>query len=501
MVPGKGPRRTTLGTIEEFNKRWDSIAKTLTYNRMIEAGHTPVEAAWEARRYGGAPDYSHMGTDMPALNLAFMFLNAKVQYETRLFSALADKERLPHMAGFIAASTIATLALWEHNHSQRDKDGNLLWNKVPVNDRERYYCILTGSQQDQHTGATTATYFRIPKSPVSQAFTNPMEDMLFKMSKSDARSMKQIGLNNFQNWLPGEFDLQEGQIGRSVGYGLMNSMNPIVKVPLGLYANVDPAFGGRPIVPKREQDIETSMQGGAATPDIYKRMGQGGVPGAIAGGTAGGTMGGMWGGMTGALVGGIGGAALGAAKISPRQLEYGVQGMTGGVGQMTARLADTMTGSQSKFPYRGQEAIKQIPVAGQVAGRFMGSSADQTFLNESRKFYEENGQQLDVIKNTMNFIKKNQPEQAAAYAFQHAMEIHLAKIYDASSERVNKINVKIQQLQSLMEQKQLDEASGFEALQTLFEAKKQIMRTFNSAADGVLKQTPASPSRQEGWSR
>jgi hypothetical protein len=501
MLPGKGPRRTTIGAIEEFNKRWDSIAKTLTYNRMIEAGHTPVEAAWEARRYGGAPDYSHMGTDMPVLNLAFMFLNAKIQYETRLLTAIADKERVAHMAGFIAASTIATLALWEHNHSQRDKDGSLLWNKVPYNDRERYYCILTGKQEDQHTGATTATYFRIPKSPVSQAFTNPMEDMLFKMSKSDDRSMKQIGLNNFQNWLPGEFDLQEGQLKRSIGYGLLNTINPIVKVPLGEYANVDPAFGGRPIVPKREEDIETSLQGGAATPDIYKRMGQGGIPGAIAGGTAGGTMGAMWGGRTGALIGGVGGAAIGAYGISPRRLEYGVQGLTGGVGQMTARLADTVTGSRSTFPYRGQEAIKQIPVAGQVAGRFMGSSADQTFLNESRKFYEEYGQQLSTIKNSMNFIKKNQPEQAADYATQHAPEIHLAKLYDASAQKVNKINVKIQQIQSMMEQKQIDEGPGFEALQTLFEAKKQIMKAFNGAADTVLKTPPASPSRQEGWSR
>src|SRR5208337_611966 len=133
-------------------------------------------------------------------------------------------------------------------------------------------------------GARVPTTFQIKKPEFARMLYNPIEDTLNKLVGREDRSATQIGLDNLSNYLPGQFNLEEGHVAKTLALGAASSLNPAVGVPVEEAANYNPRYGGRPIVPGREQNIEPGLQADVNTPEIYKRMGEGGIPGAIAGG-------------------------------------------------------------------------------------------------------------------------------------------------------------------------------------------------------------------------
>ena len=227
-------------------------------------------------------------------------------------------------------------------------------------------------------------------------------------------------------------------------------------------------------------------------------MGQGGGPGAIAGATLGGTLGGVVGGVKGAAIGGTVGAGLGSLGISPRKLEFGVQGLTAGVGQTAARLADIPLGAKKDFPFQGEEALKHTPVAGEIASRFTGSQVDQTLLTESKKFYDS-ASRFQEVKRTFANLEKTQPDQARGYLESHKNEFRLADLSTNIQQRVGQINSLMNQVRTEMTQPGANAQDGYSKLERLYNLKVEMMKRFNSAAQALQQGTQAAPSRTEGW--
>jgi len=232
-------------------------------------------------------------------------------------------------------------------------------------------------------------------------------------------------------------------------------------------------------------------------------MSEGGWKGAAVGATAGGTIGSMFAGMKGALVGGLVGAMAGGAGISPRQLQFGTQGITGGVGQQVIKAKDMISGQQNPFPFQGTERLGQIPVVGDIAKRFQSTGQDQIESVESNKFYEKRDQYAQFSKSFAD-IQKNDPMHAGDYLTTHKTDFLMAGLSQSINERIGQLDNMRKQVRNQMSQPGAtpkDVTEGYAQLEQLYNAKLMMMRSFTAAADRYQKATAASPSKTEGWNR
>jgi hypothetical protein len=379
---------------------------------------------------------------------------------------------------------------------QKDKDGKPLINTVPYNEREKNFVLLTGGTSPTASGGRSATTIQIKKPAYARMLLNPIEDMVNKLSGREVRSATQLGLDLLTNYLPGQFNLDENHKAKSFGLGIASSLNPALGVPAEIATNYNPRYGGRPIVSARQQGVDPAFQGEVNTPEIYKRMGQGGIPGAMAGATLGGTLGGAVAGTKGILAGGAIGALTGAAGFSPQKTEFGVEGLTAGVGQEAARLADIPLGAKKDFPFRGEEALKHTPVIGSLLSRFTGSGVDQSLLSEANKFYG-NYDQYQNVKKTLGFLEQTQPQAAPQYRKEHMSELRLADLSQNVESRIADINTQMNKFRELMEQNNSNKEivdKGYKVLETLAAKKKLMLQNFNSAAQSINSATKSAPS-------
>jgi hypothetical protein len=437
---GKISRSLVLDSVKSFNAMVEDSTKLTTYKRMREAGYGETAAAYETSRYGGGPDFSRMGSATPALNLAFMFFNAHLQYVSRIAERVG--EHPARMAAVLAGLTAMTMTLAQWNYQQKDSKGEDLLRKVPINDRENYTVILTGDTYTSHTGAEVPTYYKIAKPSLLKILVNPIENFVNKIVGRETRSGEQLGLDAINSIVPGQAQLREESLAKSAAQTVAASMNPLFRVPLEEGMNWQMVGGGRPIVPQRETGLAPEYQVSPSTPNVYRQMAYGGSRGALAGGAIGGTLGLLIGGPKGFFLAGAAGSAIGSMGISPRRIEHMASGFTAGVGQTAAGLTDIIARPpplNKPFPFQGQEATRQIPGVGTLASRFIGSPVDQTERNAENKFYTT-VQNAQIQVQTLDMLMKQKPGEAVGYVQAHKAEIITGKLGQSMLNRLGQVN-------------------------------------------------------------
>jgi hypothetical protein len=469
-----------IDVVQDFNAAVEDATKMTTFQRLRQAGYTEKAAAWETRRYGGGPDFAKQGNLTPAINLVSMFFNAHLQYVSRVFARAAENPARVGVA--LAAITGMAMALNEHNVQQKDEKGNLLLRKVPYTDRENNFVVLTGDTYQSSSGATLPVYYKVPKPSFVKFLYNPIENMLNKVAGHEERSGVQLGLQAVSNLSPGQMDLQQSEIGKSAVRGAVSSLNPVIRAPLEETMNYKTTGTGGPIVPSREQNIDPQFQYGPGTSPMAQQMGQGGVRGAVAGGAEGASIGYLLAGNKGAAIGGALGSITGSFGVSPRRAEHVIDTTTAGVGRMATGFVDPFIAAVKQTHMEGPEKLANTPVAGPILGRFVSTSIDQQEQSLQYQFYKD-AQAAQQPMQTIEFLKKNHPEQIPAYIESHKDDLWKAQVATQMQSRLGQV---MNTQKAIEQNQQMSDKDRSEALKNLHEVKMQVLRVFA----GVLRPTP-----------
>lgn len=474
----------SLDTVKSFNAMIEDSTKLTTYKRMREAGYGETAAAYETSRYGGGPDFSRMGSTTPALNLAFMFFNAHLQYVSRIAERVG--EHPVRMAAVLGGLTAMTMTLAQHNWQQKDSKGETLLRKVPINDRENYTVILTGDTYTSHTGAEVPIYYKIAKPSLLKILVNPIENFANKIVGRETRTGEQLALDAINSIVPGQAQLREENLAKSAAQTVAASMNPLFRVPLEEGMNWQMVGGGRPIVPARETGLAPEYQVSPSTPNVFKQMAYGGSHGATAGAAIGGTLGLLIGGPKASVAAGVAGSMIGSMGLSPRRIEHVVSGFTAGVGSTASGLTDILSkppSTEKPFPFQGQEATRQTPVIGPIASRFIGSPVDQTERDAENKFYTT-VQTAQINVQTLDMLMKQKPAEAVGYLQSHKAEIITGKLGQAMVKRLGQVN-SLQR--TIQDSDAMAPDDKIKALKSLHDFKMQMLSAFNGALASANK--------------
>ena len=483
--------------VQDFNNAVEDVTKLTTYKRLRQTGFSEKAAAWETRRYGGGPDFAKGGTATPAINLATMFFGPHLQYISRVFEHA--REHPARVAVALGALTAMSMTLNEHNFQQKDEKGNSLWRKIPYTNRENNFVILTGGTYQSSSGATLPNAIMIPKPSFVKILYNPIENMLNKVAGQEERSGTQLGLQALGNLLPGQMDLQEGNIRKSAERGVVSSLNPLVRTPLEEAMNYKTTGVGSPIIPNAEQNIDPRYQYGPSTSEMAKRMGQGGLTSAMAGGAEGAAIGYLLGGPKGAALGGTLGGVTGAFGVSPRRADHVIDTTTSGVGKIATGLVDPFLGGVKQTRLEGPEKLANTPIAGPVMGRFMSSSINQQEQTMTDKFYRDVQDAKEPI-NTLQFLSKNHPEQIPQYLQTHKNELWRGQV----ASQMESAYGELADAQKRIEQKQdMSDADKTKALRNLYDARMKMLSTFTTFLKKAAPsgQTTALPGQGQGSPR
>ena len=479
-----------VDTVASANAAAEDAIKMTTYQNLRQRGYSAKAAAWETRRYGGAPDYARSGSMTPTANLYFMFVNAHLQDIARVFARSAEDPK--RMIGALGAVTMLAMTATMWNQQQKDENGKPIMRLVPNGDRDRNFVVLTGGTYRANDGSERANYIKIPKPPALRFITNPLEDMLYKSAGQIDKTGTQIGLDAISTLSPLETGLQQGHITGSIARGVVASSNPLLRVGAEEMMNYNTQGEGRPIVSAKQQTLDQSAQYGPNTWPVAKAIGQGGARGAEVGAATGAGLGYLFGGPAGAGVGTAAGAGIGAIGVSPARVEHTLQGTVAGIGTEVIRLSNSAIDTAKQFSAKS-EAIRQAPVAGQVVSRFYGGGIDQEGKNAESTFYNSVQQSTQALATYKQYLKEDPTGmQAQAYMKANTDAIWTGRIASKMAEKIGKIN----KMQQLLEQ---DPVKNQKALQQLYDGKLQILQAFNRALN--TSTTKSQPVQQGTSSR
>jgi len=269
-----------------------------------------LAAAKESRE--ATIDFARRGSKMKAANSLIPFLNARLQGTLKLTNSF--KER-PVQTGAIgmAIAGLPAAALYIHNSEYPE------YAEIPDYIKRENFIIMTGNKE--------TPFIKIPKGEVGKIFGNPVESFLAQ-AKSDDPNWKSTATSIVDAFLP------VGSV-EDPGKFVTDLMPTAASVPLQMTANFD-TFRGMPIVSNWQKDLPPEQQFTSYNTETGKKIG----------------------------------AALG---ISPAMLEFGIGGLTGGLGRQALQMADAATGN--KIP------TQDLPVVSRFAGeqKDLNKSANEVY--------------------------------------------------------------------------------------------------------------------------
>jgi len=237
------------------------------------------QIAVEIRNYAGSPDFIRKGkiTESEALNVVFMFFNARVQGVERdlsrmlqVFKKGGDKgEAAMVMMKLSAFAALPTMLAWSMNRKYKDD-----YDEISDEEKKRYFMIPL-EEHFEHPyieGKMVRDYLRIPRRESFGLFSYTLEKGLDWLYERDPDAVSEtLGF-----WLESTMPIHlagitEGDLIKT-GESIASSLNPVLKGPAELIGNRN-FFRHKPIVPISMQKAAPEEQYYASTPDIYKTLG------------------------------------------------------------------------------------------------------------------------------------------------------------------------------------------------------------------------------------
>lgn len=244
-----------------------------------EAQEVSDQIAVEIRNFAGSPDFIRKGkfTDSEALNVIFMFFNARIQGVERdlsrmlqIFSPKGDKaEAMKVMLKVSAFAAMPTMLAWSMNRRYKDD-----YDEVSDEEKKRYFMIPL-DEMFEHPyieGKMVRDYIRVPRRESFGLFSYTLEKGLDFFYEKDPAAVNELLGFWLESTMPVNIaGLTEGDLlkaGESVG----SSLNPLLKAPAELIGNRN-FFRHKPLVPQSLADADAKEQYYESTPDVYKALG------------------------------------------------------------------------------------------------------------------------------------------------------------------------------------------------------------------------------------
>jgi len=301
-----------LGEVSEKGSRV-GVYKRAEKGALKEFGNADdalLAAAKESRE--ATIDFARRGSKMKAANSLIPFLNARLQGTLKLANSF--KERPVQTASMgMAIAGLPAAALYLHNSEDP------AYAEIPDYIKRENFIIMTGSKD--------TPFIKIPKGEVGKIFGNPVESFLAQL-KSEDPSWKSTAQSLVDSFLP------VGSVSDPAKF-VTDLMPTAASVPMQMLANFD-TFRGMPIVSQYQKDLPPEQQFSNYNTETGKKIG----------------------------------AALG---VSPAMLEFGIGGLTGGLGRQALQIADLAQGN--KIP------TQDLPVISRFAGeqKDLNKSANEVY--------------------------------------------------------------------------------------------------------------------------
>lgn len=475
---GKFKKGQYLDAAHEFASAAEDINRMNTFSRARQAGMTVREASIEARQRGGAPDFSRGGDMGRSLNMAFMFLNAALQYMNQ--ASMAVRKDPKRVGGLMVLALTLSLGLSAWNNTIVDDKGVPMIRKENSYERERNFIILTPWSYPTSTGATKAINLKIPK-PAVFRYLNPIEALYNRYFGVEGDTGRQQALNAIASVSPIRLNLKAHKEGSSLATSVVSDLHPIAKFGIQQYSNTDDF--GNPIVPLSQQSgphaILPEYQSSVNSSPTAQVMGQGGLRGAAAGATLGGGMGLAISGLRGAGIGGTIGAAAGAAGVSPRRIDVGLNSLTAGMGRFATGILDPFMPARLQPDQRdmqGPEAARNLPVVGGLVSRFTTSAPDA----EERRITEEFYNDVDTygrISNTAKMLAKQDPAEYQRFSNKYKDDLFRGLLAEQLAKKVGMISAQIKNIEN---NPQYTPQARQQMIRSLTDAKKQLMKALQA---------------------
>jgi len=457
-----------LETMADLAVAGENANRTNILMRALKQGATMQQALFEARQFGGAPNFARMGELSKAFNHAFMFVNAHAQYPFQVMAAI--RKNPARVYPWIAVLTAMTMANTTANLMYKDPNMINTYRKISTYDRERNSIVMTPWTYGAKTGARLPIALKIPKNYLTQMVVNPTEEVLTYAIGHDGRTGTQQALDAVSAISPIHMNLKEGKLIKSAATSLLAASHPLAKTAVQQYANVDDF--GRPIV---NEKMDEPFQEGPYTSATAERIGQGGVKGAVAGGALGGTLGAMFG-LPGAGIGAVGGATLGAIGGSPQRIDNAGRTLTGSMSSQAETMLDPFFGGMAKRrQLAGTEKAISTPVVGGLAKAFLSSPQDAEYHALSEQFHTVL-QHAQMIKYTADqLLKSGRAEESARFIQENQAELFRAMSLNSLDQLIKKYGEMIKQLQMSPD---VNTPAGRQALESVYEARTDLLRRF-----------------------
>jgi hypothetical protein len=279
-------------------------------------------------------DFAQRGSKMKAYNALVPFLNARVQGTGKLMQSFKQR---PIQTMAIGASIASVPAGVLYAYNTGDPEREKIYNEIPDYIKREYFVMVTGDEQ--------TPFVKIPKGEVGKIFGNPVESFLAS-ARADDPEWKSTAISIIDSFLP------VGSVEDPQRF-ITDASPTAVAVPYQMMSNFD-AFRKSPIISQFQKDLPPEQQYSNYNTETGKKIGD-------------------------------------ALNISPAMLEFGINGITGGLGRQALQVADMAQGVE--IPRN------EMP----VASRFLGKEKD---LRDSANEVYEKADKDRIAKARENFNLK-----------------------------------------------------------------------------------------------
>lgn len=424
-----------VSTIENVNLGVENAIRLAAYRAGRERGMTRENAASLAKNL--TVNFNRRGTFGPIANSLYLFFNASVQGTARMLQATRSKRLQKVLAG--VALSAAVIEIMNAMVSGDDDDGESYYDKIASYEKRTNLIIMLPNGKD---------YVKLPLPYGYNVFYGA------------GRAAAEIARRGGDRWKDSAADLLTTALeafnpigfdfeGRSGWEALVTLVTPSMLDPI-VDLSQNRNFMGSPILP------EKSPYG---PPDPEHQRYFGGV------GT-------YWVGLSEILNTATGGDDVreGAVSISPGTFEYLFGTVVGAAGSFVDRVASIPTKAGDPTYDFG---ARDVPFARKVVG-----GPDPWY--DRGAYYERIGTIEGVIRDTRDYLDREQFDSARSYAEANAMVLSLEPVMKEAQKELRGLRKAKRENEGLYEREQIDEMTFNENRSLIRDREDEIVTAFNT---------------------
>lgn len=424
-----------VNTIENVNLGVENAIRLAAYKAGRERGMTRENAASLAK--GLTVNFNRRGTFGPIVNSLYLFFNASVQGSVRMLQATRSKRLQKVLAG--VAVSAAALEIMNAMVSGDDDDGESYYDKIAPYEKRTNLIVMLPNGKD---------YVKLPLPYGYNVFYGA------------GRAMAEIARRGGDRWKESAADLLTTALeafnpigfdfeGRTGWEALVSLVTPSMLDPI-VDLSQNRNFMGKPILPEKNPY-------GPSEPEHQRYFGGVGT---------------YWVGLSEILNTATGGDDVqeGAISISPGTFEYLFGTVVGAAGSFVDRIASIPTKVGDPTYDFG---ARDIPFARKVVG-----GPDPWY--DRATYYERVGTIEGVIRDTRDYLDREQFDSARSYAEANAMVLSLEPVMKAAQKEMRDLRKAKRENEGLYEREQIDEATFSENRSLIRDREDEVVTTFNS---------------------